>query len=450
MGGGDLNMKKSWHPLLHTNQERVWKKEKEALEERKRLQELQKELEQERALQELQRLQEAAGGKKRENRVEWLYAAPAEGNGPNAEELESYLLGKKRVDKLLKGNEEKLFQQPSKADPGGSFTSVQNANSMRDTANKIREDPLLAIKRQEQMQYEKLLKNPAKLREIRAQHGLDASGGKKSKRDETKEERRARKEAKRASRHGDDDDRSSSHRHHRERDDRDRSRDERHRRRDSRSASPPRRRYDDRDDYRPPRDERDDRARYRDDDRRHGSSSRDEYYRRDDRRREDQDYRRASPPPPRHVNGSNGRARSRSRSPPPPPRDSRPAYGERRSYDRAPPPPRRHDAPSSSSAAPSARLSAEDEQARKKAIEERLAAMQQSASQLNAQRSARVAEADKVEAQELARDEASRKRLGTEVGPSFMRDHNKQVFGGMDLAERMRRSGKVGLVNDRE
>ena len=66
-------------------------------------------MEQERAVQELQRLQaEAGGGKGREERVEWLYAAPAEGNGVNAEEMESYLLGKKRVDKLLKGNEEKV------------------------------------------------------------------------------------------------------------------------------------------------------------------------------------------------------------------------------------------------------------------------------------------------------------------------------------------------------
>lgn len=89
-------------------QERVWKKEKEALEERKKLQQLQKELEQERAVQELQRLQEAAGGKTREQRVDWMYAAPAEGSGPNPDELEAYLLGKKRVDKLLKGNEEKV------------------------------------------------------------------------------------------------------------------------------------------------------------------------------------------------------------------------------------------------------------------------------------------------------------------------------------------------------
>jgi hypothetical protein len=31
MGGGDLNMKKSWHPLLLKNQEQVWLKEKAAV-----------------------------------------------------------------------------------------------------------------------------------------------------------------------------------------------------------------------------------------------------------------------------------------------------------------------------------------------------------------------------------------------------------------------------------
>jgi len=31
MGGGDLNMKKSWHPLLMKNQERVWIEENKAV-----------------------------------------------------------------------------------------------------------------------------------------------------------------------------------------------------------------------------------------------------------------------------------------------------------------------------------------------------------------------------------------------------------------------------------
>ena len=98
-------MKKSWHPLLMKNQERVWLEEKKALEEKKKLDQLRKELEEERQVQELQRLQELQTGKTRQDKLEWMYATPATGNGPSANELEDYLLGKKRVDKVLTGNE---------------------------------------------------------------------------------------------------------------------------------------------------------------------------------------------------------------------------------------------------------------------------------------------------------------------------------------------------------
>jgi hypothetical protein len=98
-------MKKSWHPLLHTNREKVWKQEKAALEERRKVEELRRERDQEREMQELQRIQEAAGGKKRSEKLEWMYATPATGAGPSANELEDYLLGKKRIDKLLQQDE---------------------------------------------------------------------------------------------------------------------------------------------------------------------------------------------------------------------------------------------------------------------------------------------------------------------------------------------------------
>lgn len=121
MGGGDLNMKKSWHPLLLKNQERVWLEEKKAvgslpwwcwdssltclfpfqLEEKKKLDQLRKEKEEERQLQELQRMQEEQTGKKRQEKLEWMYSTPATGSGQNPNDLEDYLLGKKRVDKAL-------------------------------------------------------------------------------------------------------------------------------------------------------------------------------------------------------------------------------------------------------------------------------------------------------------------------------------------------------------
>lgn len=52
-------------------------------------------------MQELQRLQEEQTGKKRAEKLEWMYTTPAAGSSQNAGELEDYLLGKKRVDKIL-------------------------------------------------------------------------------------------------------------------------------------------------------------------------------------------------------------------------------------------------------------------------------------------------------------------------------------------------------------
>lgn len=241
MGAGDLNMKKSWHPLLHRNQERVWKHEQEALAERRKVQELRKEREQERQMQELQRIHEEAGGKRRVERLDWMYATPATKSGPSESELEDYLLGKKRVDKLLQGNEAEELTRSS--EPG--FMAVQNANTARDTAAKVREDPLLAIKQQEQTVYEMLMKDPTRLRQMQARLGMEPSS-ERSERGERRHRHRDSRHADRAHRH---DDRRSRHhgdghrsrhrddryyddeRRHRHSDGRDRERDdwERHR-----------------------------------------------------------------------------------------------------------------------------------------------------------------------------------------------------------------------------
>ena len=71
------------------------------LEEKKKLDQLRKEKEEERQLQELQRLQEEQTGKKRTEKLEWMYTTPATGSSQNTNDLEDYLLGKKRVDKIL-------------------------------------------------------------------------------------------------------------------------------------------------------------------------------------------------------------------------------------------------------------------------------------------------------------------------------------------------------------
>ena len=50
-------------------------------------------------------MQEEQTGKKRQEKLDWMYATPATGSGQNANDLEDYLLGKKRVDKILTGDE---------------------------------------------------------------------------------------------------------------------------------------------------------------------------------------------------------------------------------------------------------------------------------------------------------------------------------------------------------
>ena len=170
MGGGDLNLKKSWHPVLMSNQRRVWEEEKKALDERKRIEQMKKERQEERNIQEIQEMQEAAGGTKRAQRVEWMYSGPSAGQTGTNEEMEGYLLGKRRIDGLIKGTENKKLEKASTED---SFMALQNANTVRDTAAKIREDPMLAIKQREQAAYETLMNDPVSRRRLLKETGHD-------------------------------------------------------------------------------------------------------------------------------------------------------------------------------------------------------------------------------------------------------------------------------------
>ena len=166
--GGDLNLKKSWHPVLMSNQKRVWEEEKKALEERKKTDQRIKELKEERAKEEIQAKLEAAGSRKRVDRVDWMYQGPSAGQAGTTEEMEGYLLGKRRIDGLIKGTDHKRLEKQASED---SFMALQHANTVRDAASKIREDPMLAIKRQEQAAYEAMMNDPIKRRQLLALAG---------------------------------------------------------------------------------------------------------------------------------------------------------------------------------------------------------------------------------------------------------------------------------------
>ncbi|OMH86246.1 Pre-mRNA-splicing factor cwf25 [Zancudomyces culisetae] len=213
MGGGDLNLKKSWHPLTYKNQERIWKEKQKAEAERKKIEQMQKELAREKEREEFQRLQEATGHRKASNRLEWMYTAPtANGGQPVSEELEAYLLGKKSIDKILVAKAENELQQLDdkfKVTGGakGFEFSNRNANNERDTHAKNREDPLFMIRQKEKEVIQSILKNPLKMNEIHKkneakkrlktkENGKDKGRDRDRDRDRDREDRGDRKERK--------------------------------------------------------------------------------------------------------------------------------------------------------------------------------------------------------------------------------------------------------------
>ncbi|OMJ23864.1 Pre-mRNA-splicing factor cwf25, partial [Smittium culicis] len=129
MGGGDLNLKKSWHPLTFRNQEKIWKVKQNAEAEKKKIEQIQKELHKERQQEEFQRLQESAGIRKASDRLEWMYSTPATNGQVPTEDLESYLLGKRNIDKLLSSKQKKRDKSLKKKDKSDSSKSSKRHKS---------------------------------------------------------------------------------------------------------------------------------------------------------------------------------------------------------------------------------------------------------------------------------------------------------------------------------
>ncbi|KAM3823483.1 pre-mRNA-splicing factor CWC25 homolog isoform 2-T2 [Vipera latastei] len=184
MGGGDLNLKKSWHPQTLRNVEKVWKAEQKHEAERKKIEELQRELHEERAREEMQRYAEDVGAiKKKDEKLEWMYQGP--GGMVNRDE---YLMGRP-VDKyVFETAEDKEAGCSSETGllPGSIFAST-GANSALDIASKIREDPLFMIRKREEEKKRDVLNNPVKMKKIKEL--LQSSLEKKKKRKKEKKKK---------------------------------------------------------------------------------------------------------------------------------------------------------------------------------------------------------------------------------------------------------------------
>lgn len=378
--GGDLNLKKSWHPHLRKNQERVWKEEKAALEERKQIEKLRKERDEERQIEELQRLQESAGGKTITKRVDWMYSGPSGEGAGVTEEREGYLLGKRRIDQLLKSNDTQSLHKGAAV--GVDAVGAVPINTARDTQKKVLEDPLLIIQKQKMEMQLKAMKDAQK---------------------EAKYAEKREKEKERERRHKDKgrDKERSRDRDHKRRDRRDRSR--------SRSNGHNDRDRQERKHRRHHRDDKEDRGSHR---RRSKSRSRSPYR----RSHREEHGRRSRSPWRRDDRDDRAGYRRRDRTPPHQSYDKpRRNWGEERPARPAPPAAQKLEEPEESAA-------------------DRLAKMQAEASSLEEQRAERVRQQEIKDA-----EEEEKHKKNTDGGRRFISSLRGQALNSTDLGDTIAR-----------
>ena len=143
--------KKSWHTGSMQHMEKVWKAEQRKLEEDKKVEELRRQKEKERQMHEL--LDAQTGGRKRVERLDWMYRGQAAA-GTSTEE---FLLGK---EVKVKEEEKVDFTTPA-------LFQEQAISATQDTWMKLQEDPLLSIKRQEKESLEYIRNNPMKMKMLK-------------------------------------------------------------------------------------------------------------------------------------------------------------------------------------------------------------------------------------------------------------------------------------------
>ena len=260
MGGKGMSFlnKKSWHtgglPMI----QKVWAAEQRVLEEQKVIEQLRKEKAEERKVEEVRRLQAAQGLITRTplDRLEWMYAGQAVSQAVKAEE---YLLGRVKEEEEDRKVKEAMQRQGGgdavwKKNEGGD--GGERVRAPLEEATRMREDPLMAIAREELRMRAEVASNPVAMRRIKAEVEEEKERRRERERRERRERKKEKKERKkrgrRRSRSRSDSsdsrsDGSGDHHHGRRRRSRQRNDDER--RRDGYS-SPPRgsRRHSDEED----------------------------------------------------------------------------------------------------------------------------------------------------------------------------------------------------------
>lgn len=200
--GGPLAFlnKKTWHPASFQNQEKVWKREQEAEREKKKLEELRKQMEEEKQKEELFQVAEAAGVRRKDERLDWMYASGMAARHDAEKRAEEQMLGQKP----LQVQEEKEVPKADTLAALPSFYAEDTPASANETWARLHNDPLFAIKQQELAARKNVVSNPAKMMQLRqqvaaalgsAKAAKKAKKEKKQKKDKDKKKREAARSA---------------------------------------------------------------------------------------------------------------------------------------------------------------------------------------------------------------------------------------------------------------
>lgn len=240
-----------------------------------------------------------------------MYQAPSSATGHYSEEMEGYLLGKRRIDGILLKNDTDNQKLEKGADVvGANAAAGPSVGSARDTMTKVLNDPLLEVKKREQAALEAAMMEAARRREREARRKGDSGRDRDRDRD-----RRHRDHDSKRQRYSDEREDDRRHRPHRS-----------ERRRRSRSPASPERSHRR---HRSERDREADHDRDRREDRRRGGDrdhlddDRDRQSYRDDRdrdrdhsydgERDHRDYREKKDSHSSHRDRDSGTRRNRDR-----------------------------------------------------------------------------------------------------------------------------------------
>nr|CAD7593050.1 unnamed protein product [Timema genevievae] len=197
MGGGDLNLKKSWHPSTMRNMEKVWKAEQRHDQEKRRIAELQREIRAEKTREDIQKFAEDTGvvEKKDDMKLDWMYKGPS-----GIVDREEYLLGR-RIDKTFEQLEQSEKASTSSAKNSVEYDCVPSSifsggNEQVDIARKLQEDPLCLIKKKELETRTQILNNPVKLKQLQEMLRQQKHGkGKKDKKQKKKSKKKQKQQS---------------------------------------------------------------------------------------------------------------------------------------------------------------------------------------------------------------------------------------------------------------